>query len=47
LRALCDQVVCLATPDPFYAVGAHYADFTQTTDAEVVEALGAAGVPMR
>lgn len=47
LRALCDQVVCLATPDPFYAVGAHYADFTQTTDAEVVEALSAAREPMR
>jgi len=34
-----DQVVCLATPDPFFAVGAHYRDFTQTTDEEVVELL--------
>lgn len=37
LRAQCDELVCLETPDPFYAVGAHYADFTQTEDAEVVE----------
>jgi putative phosphoribosyl transferase len=35
----CDEVVCLATPEPFYAVGAHYGDFTQTTDQEVVELL--------
>lgn len=39
MRALCDQVVCLAAPDPFYAVGAHYSDFTQTEDAEVVRLL--------
>jgi putative phosphoribosyl transferase len=31
----CDEVICLATPEPFYAVGAHYSDFTQTTDEEV------------
>lgn len=36
LSAECDEVVCLSMPEPFYAVGAHYADFTQTTDAEVV-----------
>jgi len=35
----CDEVVCLLTPDPFYAVGAHYADFAQTTDAEVIRLL--------
>lgn len=40
LRALCDQVVCLAVPDPFYAVGAHYRDFDQTTDEEVIHLLG-------
>jgi len=39
LRAECDEVVCLAQPDPFHAVGAHYADFTQTSDDEVVELL--------
>jgi putative phosphoribosyl transferase len=35
----CDEVVCLAMPDPFHAVGAHYADFSQTSDAEVVTLL--------
>lgn len=35
----CDEVVCLATPEPFYAVGAHYSDFTQTTDDEVKRLL--------
>nr|WP_210730646.1 phosphoribosyltransferase family protein [Roseibacterium persicicum] len=34
-----DAVVCLATPEPFHAVGAHYADFRQVTDAEVAAAL--------
>jgi putative phosphoribosyl transferase len=27
------------TPEPFYAVGAHYRDFTQTSDEEVIELL--------
>lgn len=36
---LADEVICLATPSPFYAVGAHYADFPQITDAEVTAAL--------
>lgn len=40
LRALCDKVVCLAAPEPFYAVGAHYRDFDQTTDEEVIHLLG-------
>ncbi|WP_114520783.1 phosphoribosyltransferase [Altererythrobacter sp. ZODW24] len=42
LAAMCDQTVCLMTPEPFYAVGAHYAEFGQTKDAEVVELLSAA-----
>lgn len=42
LRAMCDDVVCLLVPEPFYAVGAHYEDFGQTNDAEVVELLAAA-----
>ena len=32
---LVDQVVCGRTPDPFFAVGAWYHDFSQTTDEEV------------
>jgi putative phosphoribosyl transferase len=39
LRAEADEVVCLISPEPFYAVGAHYDDFTQTSDAEVVALL--------
>lgn len=34
-----DEVVCVATPDPFHAVGAWYEDFSQTTDADVRELL--------
>jgi predicted phosphoribosyltransferase len=35
LRAEADEVVCLATPEPFHAVGLWYDDFEQTTDDEV------------
>lgn len=35
LRAGVDDIVCLQTPAPFYAVGAYYFDFEQTTDEEV------------
>jgi putative phosphoribosyl transferase len=34
-----DDVVCVATPDRFFGVGAWYHDFTQTTDEEVDELL--------
>ena len=40
---LVDEVVCLMTPEPFYAVGAFYRDFTQTTDEEVIDLLARAG----
>ncbi|MES2821852.1 MAG: phosphoribosyltransferase [Pseudomonadota bacterium] len=42
LRPLVDELVCLFTPAPFHAVGLHYADFTQTTDTEVIELLARA-----
>ncbi|SMB91712.1 phosphoribosyltransferase [Deinococcus hopiensis] len=35
LEAEADHVVCLTTPSDFMAVGQFYADFRQTTDAEV------------
>lgn len=35
----CDEVVCLAAPDDFYAIGQYYEDFTQVDDAEVVDLL--------
>jgi putative phosphoribosyl transferase len=43
LRLLCDRIVCLAEPQPLRAVGLHYVDFHQVSDAEVVAALDAAG----
>lgn len=39
LRASFDEIVCLETPEPFIAVGAHYARFPQTTDQEVRDLL--------
>jgi predicted phosphoribosyltransferase len=35
LRREADEVICLATPEPFLAVGAYYRNFEQTEDAEV------------
>jgi putative phosphoribosyl transferase len=44
LEAEVDATVCLWTPPLFMAVGAHYRDFRQVSDEEVVAALsGAAG----
>lgn len=34
-----DEVVCVATPEPFHAVGVWYERFSQTTDDEVVDLL--------
>jgi len=47
VRALADEVVCLATPPGFQAVGQFYREFRQVEDEEVVELLagGAAGAP--
>jgi predicted phosphoribosyltransferase len=42
LRAVADAVVCAYTPEPFYAVGVWYEDFTQTTDDEVRDLLARA-----
>lgn len=42
LRAIVDEIVCLATPEPFWGVGRWYQDFAQTTDAEVRELLARA-----
>jgi putative phosphoribosyl transferase len=38
----CDEIVCLSAPDWFHAVGSHYADFSQTTDEEVMALLATA-----
>ena len=37
-----DEVVCIATPEPFWAVGYWYRDFSQTTDEEVHDLLARA-----
>jgi predicted phosphoribosyltransferase len=39
LKSEVDEIVCAATPEPFYAVGLWYQDFSQTTDEEVRELL--------
>ena len=39
LRTMVDEFLCLETPLYFMAVGAHYGDFTQVTDEEVVKLL--------
>jgi putative phosphoribosyl transferase len=35
LRAVADDCVCIAEPDPFFGVGLWYRDFSETTAAEV------------
>jgi predicted phosphoribosyltransferase len=39
LQREADHVICLSTPDPFYAIGQFYDDFNQTTDEEVIALL--------
>lgn len=39
LRGAADDVICLFAPDAMFAVGMWYADFTQTTDREVLDLL--------
>jgi predicted phosphoribosyltransferase len=41
-RSVADDVVCVDTPEPFFAVGNWYMDFAQTTDDEVRELLARA-----
>ena len=42
LRGDVDDIVCLQMPEPFWAIGAHYVDFTQTPDSEVIRLLAEA-----
>ena len=39
LRQIADAVVCVASPEPFRAIGQWYRDFRPTTDDEVVRLL--------
>jgi putative phosphoribosyl transferase len=45
LRAEVDDLVCLAEPEPFHAIGLHYDDFHQVGDDEVIAALDEAASP--
>lgn len=45
LSPLVDELVCLATPRDFHAVGQFYKDFSQVTDEEVVRLLAAGAEP--
>jgi predicted phosphoribosyltransferase len=45
LLHVCDDFVCLASPEPFAAVGEWYDDFSPTSDAEVVESLRGSAQP--
>ena len=38
-----DEAICAQMPEPFYAVGLWYSDFSQTTDEEVHDLLEASG----
>jgi predicted phosphoribosyltransferase len=40
MRQIADDVVVVASPEPFYAVGRFYEEFDQTTDEEVRDLLG-------
>ena len=42
MRDIADEVIVLAEPERFYAVGQFYARFDQTADAEVVRLLAEA-----
>ena len=39
LADVADQIVCVVAPEPFYAVGEWYDDFSQTSDGDVLRLL--------
>ena len=43
MQQIADDVVCVAAPDPFQAVGLWYDDFAQMTDEEVLAVLEGTG----
>jgi putative phosphoribosyl transferase len=47
MRRIADDVVCVATPEPFDSVGRFYVEFEQTTDEEVRDLLQrSAAIPL-
>jgi predicted phosphoribosyltransferase len=47
LRRIADEVACVRNPEPFWAVGIWYEDFSQTTDEEVHDLLERAASEQR
>lgn len=47
IKSLVDELVVLATPEPFWAVGNHYVNFAQVEDHEVLEYLNLADESLR
>jgi putative phosphoribosyl transferase len=47
LGKVADELVCVASPWPFASIGRFYADFSETTDEEVLAGLARAGQPQR
>jgi putative phosphoribosyl transferase len=45
LRSEVDDLVCIYTPESFYAIGQFYSDFSQVTDDEVTELIRRANQP--
>lgn len=43
IRGAADELICVETPAPFFAIGQFYADFSQTSDEEVIACLRRAG----
>lgn len=43
IRRWCDDLVCLHSPEEFWAIGQFYEDFTQVEDGQVVELLRTVG----
>ncbi len=42
LAKIADEIICVATPEPFYGVGMWYDQFPQTSDEEVIDLLSRA-----
>ena len=45
LSGLPDEIVCLQSHEPFYAIGLYYDDFRQVSDREVIDILSNARKP--
>lgn len=47
VRELCDRLVCLASPESFWAVGQYYEDFEEVSDSRAAELLREFAKPRR